>query len=229
VHSCTRQSDPEGQKYALKTIEKSGIKKCKRNIQSVLMEIDILRTLKHPFIIKLHEVYESNKYIHLVLCYLDGGELFERIKSRQVYQESIAISVMRNMLEALDFMHKNDVVHRDLKPENLILASKDNDYDLRIADFGLAAFAKPGELLKLRCGSPGYVAPELLDDVGYEQKADIFSAGVIFYVLLTGRPAFRGYNINEILIKNKKCEVEYPAKYWDNISDKAKDLVDKML
>jgi serine/threonine protein kinase len=136
---------------------------------------------------------------------------------------------MRNMPEALEYMHKNDVVHRDLKPENLILASKDNDYDLRIADFGLAAFAKPGELLKLRCGSPGYVAPELLDDVGYEQKADIFSAGVILYVLLTGRPAFRGYNINEILIKNKKCEVEYPCKYWDNISDKAKDLVDNML
>ena len=173
----------------------------------------------------MYEVYESNKYIHLVLSYLDGGELFERIKSRQVYQESIAISVMRNMLEALDYIHKRDVVHRDLKPENLLLASKDNDFDLRIADFGLAAFAKPGELLKLRCGSPGYVAPELLEDVGYEQKADIFSAGVILYVLLTGRPAFRGYNINEILIKNKKCEVEYPAKYWENISDKAKDLV----
>jgi len=83
VHSCTRKSDTEGEtKYALKTIEKSGIKKCKRNIMSVLQEIDILRKLKHPFIIKLHEVYESTKYIHLVLSYLDGGELFERIKSK---------------------------------------------------------------------------------------------------------------------------------------------------
>ena len=195
----------------------------------MLLEIDILRKLKHPFIIGLHEVYESNKYIHLVLSYLDGGELFERIKSRQVYQEKIAIDVMKNMLEALKYMHANNVVHRDLKPENLILNSKTNDYDLRIADFGLAAFAKPGELLKLRCGSPGYVAPELLDDVGYDEKADIFSAGVILYVLLTGRPVFRGFNINEILLKNKKCEVEYPAKYWSKISDKAKDIVSMML
>ena len=164
-----------------------------------------------------------------MLSYLDGGELFDRIKSKQVYKEKTALICMRNMIEALKYMHENDVVHRDLKPENLILASKDNDSDLRIADFGLASFIKDGEMLKLRCGSPGYVAPELLDDIGYDKKADIFSAGVIFYVLLTGRPVFRGYNINEILLKNKKCEVEYPSKYWDKISDKAKDLVNKML
>jgi serine/threonine protein kinase len=230
VHSCTRRTDPDEVKYALKTIEKAKIKKCKRNITSVLMEIDILRKLNHPYINSLHEVYESNKYIHMVLSYLDGGELFERIKSRQVYQEKTTIIVMRNMLEALKYIHSMRIVHRDLKPENLILASKDNDYDLRIADFGLASFMKDeNDLLKLRCGSPGYVAPELLEDVGYNEKADIFSAGVILYVLLTGRQIFSGYNINEILLKNKKCEVEYPAKYWDKISDKAKSLVEQML
>lgn len=84
-------------------------------------------------------------------------------------------------------------------------------------------------MLKLRCGSPGYVAPEILEDIGYNQTSDIFSAGVILAVLLTGRPVFRGYNLNEILLKNKKCEVEFPAKYWSKISDKAKDLVSKML
>jgi len=136
---------------------------------------------------------------------------------------------MRNMLGALDFMHQHKVVHRDLKPENLILASKKNDFDLRIADFGLASFVEDGELLKLRCGSPGYVAPEILEDLGYAESSDIFGAGVILYVLLTGRPVFRGYNLNEILLKNKRCEVEYPAKYWSKISEKAKDLVSKML
>ena len=136
---------------------------------------------------------------------------------------------MKNMLGALKYMHENKVVHRDLKPENLILASKTNDHDLRIADFGLASFVKEGELLKLRCGSPGYVAPEILQDVGYNEMSDIFSAGVILYVLLTGRPGFRGYNVNEILVKNKNADIEYPAKYWNKISDKAKDLVSKML
>jgi calcium-dependent protein kinase len=184
-----------------------------------------MRELDHPYLIKLFEVYESTKYIHLVLSYLDGGELFERIKSKQVYQESTAIQVMKNLLSALNYVHQNNVVHRDLKPENLILAFKDNDYDLRIADFGLAAYVKEGELLKLRCGSPGYVAPEILEDAGYNQSSDIFSAGVILAVLLTGRPVFRGYNLNEILLKNKKCEIEFPAKYWSKISDKAQDLV----
>jgi serine/threonine protein kinase len=91
VHSCERKNDPDKVKYALKTIEKSGIKQCKRNITSVLLEIDILRDLDHEFVIKLHEVYESTKYIHLVLSYLDGGELFERIRSKKAYQEKQAI------------------------------------------------------------------------------------------------------------------------------------------
>lgn len=184
-----------------------------------------MRELNYPYIIKLYEVYESTKYIHLVLDYLDGGELFERIKSKQVYSEKSAIQVMKNMLQALDYIHQRRVVHRDLKPENLILASKDNDFDLRIADFGLASYVKEDEILKLRCGSPGYVAPEILEDAGYNCSSDIFSAGVILYVLLTGRPVFRGFNLNEILLKNKKCEVEYPPKYWSKISDKARDLV----
>lgn len=130
-------------------------------------------------------MYESDKYIHLVFEYLEGGELFERIKSRGLYQEKDAINVMRNLLSALDYLHQNNIVHRDLKPENLILAEKDNDYNLKIADFGLASFInkEKGELLFLRCGSPGYVAPELLEDKGYYQKADIFSAGVILYVM----------------------------------------------
>lgn len=139
--------------------------------------------IDHNHTIKLYEVYESEKYIHLVFEYLDGGELFERIKSKGNYQEKDAINVMRNLLEALDYLHSKGIVHRDLKPENLILASKDNDYNLKIADFGLASFIKKGELLKLRCGSPGYVAPELLEDKGYNSKADIFSAGVILYVM----------------------------------------------
>ena len=136
---------------------------------------------------------------------------------------------MKNMLEALAFMHQHKVVHRDLKPENLILMSKDNDYDLRIADFGLATYVKTNEVLKLRCGSPGYVAPEILEDIGYDEKSDIFSAGVIMCVLLTGRPVFRGYNLNEILVKNKKCEIHYPGKYWDKISAEAKSIVGLML
>lgn len=142
-----------------------------------------MRAIDHENIIKLYEVYESDKYIHLVFEYLEGGELFERIKSKGLYQEKDAISVMKNLLLALDYLHQKGIIHRDLKPENLILASKENDYALKIADFGLASFIAKGESLFLRCGSPGYVAPELLEDKGYNTKADIFSAGIILYVM----------------------------------------------
>jgi len=176
--------------------------------------------MDHRNVIKLYEVYETTKYIHLLLPYLEGGELFERIKSKGLYKESDAVNVMRNFLSALDYLHSKRVVHRDLKPENLILAYKGDDCDLRIADFGLASFLTDDDpLLYLRCGSPGYVAPELLEDKGYNCAADVFSAGVIFYVMLSGRPLFRGQNIKEILILNQKCEYDFPSKYWNCISE----------
>jgi len=178
----------------------------------------------------MFEVYESKKYIHLLLPYLDGGELFERIKSKGLYKESDAVPVMNNLFQALHYLAEKRVVHRDLKPENLILRSKLNDHDLLIADFGLASFLEDDEtLLKERCGSPGYVAPELLADDGYNCAADVFSAGVIMYVLLTGRLVFRGNNLNQILLKNKNCEFDYPEKYWNDISFEAKDLVSRLL
>lgn len=104
-----------------------------------------MRAIDHEHIIKLYEVYESDKYIHLVFEYLEGGELFERIKSKGLYQEKDAINVMRNLLLALEYLHNKGIIHRDLKPENLILASKENDYTLKIADFGLASFISKGE------------------------------------------------------------------------------------
>jgi serine/threonine protein kinase len=94
--------------------------------------------MKHPSIIEMFEVYESSKYIHLLLPYLEGGELFERIKAKGLYKESDAVKVMRNFLDALKYLAEKNIVHRDLKPENLILANKGDDHDLRIADFGLA-------------------------------------------------------------------------------------------
>lgn len=186
----------------------------------------MLRKLNHPNVIALYEVYESTKYIHLLLPYLEGGELFERIKAKGLYKESDAVIVMRHFLSALAYLAENKVVHRDLKPENLILATKGDDHDLRIADFGLATILTEEEkVLFLRCGSPGYVAPELLEDKGYDTQADVFSAGVIMYVMLTGRPLFRGENIQEILEKNKTCKLELQNKFWESLSDEAKSLI----
>lgn len=168
---------------------------------SVITEIDVLRALDHENVIQLYETYETSKYIHLLLPYLSGGELFERIKSKGLYRESDAQPVMRNFVRALEYLHAKKIVHRDLKPENLLLTSKQNCTDLQIADFGLATVMDCDKLY-LRCGSPGYVAPELLQEKGYNCMADMFSCGVIFYIILTGRPLFKGNTPEEILEKN---------------------------
>ena len=198
------------------------IMKTPENIESVLTEIAVLRQLDNPNVIGVHECYESKKYIHLVLPYLEGGELFERIKSKGLYKEKMGVPVMRNLLKALEYLNQMNVVHRDLKPENLILSFKDNDSDLLIADFGLAAILENSEqLLTRRCGSPGFIAPELLDDQGYNCMADVFSAGSIMYMMLSGRLAFRGVGVDDILRKNKDCLVEYPEQQWSKISSEA--------
>lgn len=227
VHVGIKKSDEKT--YAIKSLSKADITSSTRRQSSVINEIDILRELNHKNIIKLYEVYESDRYIHLILEYLDGGELFNRLKHKGQYQEKDAIFVMKNLLEALNFQHNNGIIHRDLKPENLILASKNDDHSIKIADFGLASYIQKGEVLYLRCGSPGYIAPELLQDKGYSCKGDIYSAGVILYVMLTGRHPFPGASINEILLKNKNADVQYPSQLWTNISEEAKDLVKKLL
>ena len=190
----------------------------------------MLRKIDHENVIQLYETYETTKYIHLLLPYLEGGELFDKIKSKGLYRESDARPVMQNFISALEYLHAKNIVHRDLKPENLLLASKQNNWDLKIADFGLATVIEDQtKKLYLRCGSPGYVAPELLQEKGYNCQADIFSVGVIFYIILTGRPLFKGNSPDEILNKNMKCEYQFCDRQWENISMTAKDLVQKLL
>ena len=139
VHQCYRKSDPK-QLFALKTINKTHIMQSNHSKTSLLKEIEIMRIMsrKTPNVIELHEVYESSKYLHLLLPLLEGGELFKQIKKHGLYQESDAISIMQNFLSALASLHDNLVVHRDLKPENLILAQKNGKKQLYVCDFGLA-------------------------------------------------------------------------------------------
>lgn len=231
VYKYKRKSDDKC--FAVKSLEKKKIieSKRKRDTNPLLSEIDIMRVCDHPQVIKLYEVYEADKHVHLVMEILEGGELFNRIRNKGTYTESDAIKVMKNLLEALAYLHDKGVVHRDLKPENLILANNEDDYNVKIADFGLATFVKPGEKLELPCGSPGYVAYELLQDPspGYDTKADIFSVGVILYVLLTGRPAFHGTDYKQILAKNKQGEPPYPKRFWSKITESGQELVKSMI
>ena len=125
-------------------------------------------------------------------------------------------------------LHSNNIVHRDLKPENLIFRDE-NLNSLVIIDFGLSTTIKDGEPLFTRCGSPGYVAPEILNNLGYGCKVDIFSLGVIMYILLTSKFVFNAKDYNDILKRNKQCKVYFPRKLWDNLSSEAQHLCSLML
>ena len=140
----------------------------------------------------MFEVYEGHDYVHLVLEYLKGGELFDKIQSKGGYSEADAARVMNRLLEVVVFCHHKGIVHRDLKPENIILTYEDqrllrretdSDLNFKIVDFGLATQLEGSKDLTMLCGSPGYVAPEILRHQGYNLKADVFSCGIILYVL----------------------------------------------
>ena len=148
----------------------------------LINELDILRALDSKHLIKLYEVYESETEIIIVTELLKGGDLFKHLLDYGTYNERKAAHLIQNLLQALTYIHSQDIIHRDIKPENLIVKSQFEDTDIKITDFGLSTFK--GERFTLdKCGTPGYVAPEVLREEPYNEKVDIFSAGVILYIM----------------------------------------------
>jgi len=200
------------------------IDKKKVRDSNVYTEIEVLRKVSHPYIIRLFAAYEKEDTICLVLEYLRGGELFDWLARNGSYTESQAKHALRRVLQGLQCLHQRGIVHRDLKTENLILEEKGNPLSLKIIDFGLASMLNSPSM-RMRCGSPGYVAPEILEDHQYGVKVDVFSAGVILYTILVGYPPFRGSNVKEILKHNLECHVSFNHPRWSPISNAAMDLI----
>jgi calcium-dependent protein kinase len=214
--------------FAVKTFSKNSLTTADKSQASIINEINIMRKVVQDNIIILYEVHENDSSIFLVLEFLKGGDLHERLK-KGIYCEKEACIVMKKILTALDFLHGQGIMHRDLKLDNILLKDKENDLDIKLADFGLAACASQGELLFIRCGTPGYVAPEILNNEKYDYKVDIFSAGVILYMLLTGTPPFFG-SLSELLLKNKNCEIDFNLQELGfQVSEHCIDILKKML
>ena len=175
---------------ALKVIDKSKVE----DMNDIEREIEIMELIQHKNVIRLFEVFQEPKTVTLVMELVLGGELFDRIVEKGNYSEKDAAGCIFQVCEALSVLHKNGIVHRDLKPENILYADKkgDNMDVIKIADFGLArSLAAKGEMMKTACGTPGYVAPEILANKGYDKTAvDMWSVGVILYILLCGFPPF---------------------------------------
>eukprot|EP00899_Mesostigma_viride_P019571 jgi/Mesvir1/27615/Mv07348-RA.1 len=217
-----------GQQFACKSISKRKLTS-REDVEDVRREVAIMHHLAgHRNIVTLKAAFEDRHSVHLVMELCAGGELFDRIIARGHYSERAAAELLRTVVEVVSHCHKNGVIHRDLKPENFLLASKKEDADLKATDFGLSVFFKHGEVFTDIVGSAYYVAPEVLRR-NYGPEADVWSAGVILYILLCGVPPFWAETEQGIFDAVLRGQIDFSSDPWPKISDSAKELVRQML
>eukprot|EP00638_Chattonella_subsalsa_P011219 CAMPEP_0117802558 /NCGR_PEP_ID=MMETSP0948-20121206/15814_1 /TAXON_ID=44440 /ORGANISM="Chattonella subsalsa, Strain CCMP2191" /LENGTH=492 /DNA_ID=CAMNT_0005635405 /DNA_START=188 /DNA_END=1667 /DNA_ORIENTATION=+ len=229
VRKC--QNRQSGEWFAIKTIRKQKVNR----IESLKREIEILQSIDHPSIIKLYDVFEDEKYLHLITQLCTGGELFDRIIAKTHseeghYSERDAANIVHSILDAIAYCHNLHICHRDLKPENFLFETPDEDANLKIIDFGLSRvedISKKG-VMTTRVGTPYYIAPEVLGR-HYTKACDLWSIGVIMYILLCGYPPFYGDNDTEIFSSVQRAKFYFPSPEWDSISDEAKHLINQLL
>ncbi|KAK8595967.1 hypothetical protein V6N13_000635 [Hibiscus sabdariffa] len=226
THLCTHKQT--GEQFACKTIAKRKLSN-KEDIEDVRREVQIMHHLTgQANIVELKGAYEDKQSVHLVMELCAGGELFDRIIAKGHYTERAAATLLRTIVQILHTCHSMGVIHRDLKPENFLLLNKEENSPLKATDFGLSVFYKPGEEFKDIVGSAYYIAPEVLKRK-YGPEADIWSIGVMLYILLSGVPPFWAESENGIFTAILRGHVDFSSAPWPKISAQAKDLVKKML
>ncbi|CEP11972.1 hypothetical protein [Parasitella parasitica] len=225
VKECSDRST--GEKCAVKIILKKVIAGKEHMLDT---ELGILQKVRHEHIVSLHDIYESPEAVYIVTDLCTGGELFQRIVERGTYTEATAADLVRQMLEGLAYLHSQDIVHRDIKPENLLFKTPAENAELLITDFGLSKLLKNDhQILTTACGTPGYVAPEVLEGTGHGKPVDMWSVGVIMYTLLSGFTPFYGEDQNELFASIIKGQYDFDDENWDEISVEAKNLIDRLL
>jgi calcium-dependent protein kinase len=213
-------------RYALKTINKARVSA--KKLDQLSTEVEIYLSLDHPNIARLQDVYETGEKIQLLTECCEGGELYYRLQKRGVYSDADAADAMRQMLRAVSYLHSRDIVHRDLKLENLLYVTGQSS-QLKLIDFGFARIWDPSTLMMTSCGSVAYVSPDVISGKGYTNKCDMWSLGVIIWMLLTGYPPFHG-DEKTIVAKIRTGKPDWSHKQrWKNVSQPAMDLVQKLL
>ena len=206
-------------------------KKKLSDYEGLMREVNLMIKLDHPNIIKLYEVYENEKYIYLIMELCTGGELFDRITENTEndiqFTEKQAADLFKQMMSAINYCHKNGIVHRDLKPENLLYLNKDENSPIKVIDFGMSKRFDSKHFMSEKVGTAYYISPEVLAGK-YDEKCDIWSAGVILYIIICGYPCFNGEDDDEIFEAIQKGKISFPSPEWDNISEDVKELIKKM-
>ena len=193
-------------------------------------EIEILRKISHPNITNIFEIFEDSKKYYIIMEFLEGGELFDAITSIGSFSEESACQVMKQLLSAIFYLHSNNIVHRDLKPENIMLLQKPQNgkYHIKLIDFGTAKIFKRGKKMNQFIGTSYYIAPEVLKE-RYDEKCDVWSCGIILYILLCGYPPFNGNTNVEIFHAIQNQNPLFTGEEWEDITNEAKDLIKIML
>ena len=193
-------------------------------------EIEILRKISHPNITNIFEIFEDSKKYYIIMEFLEGGELFDAITSIGSFSEESACQIMKQILSAIFYLHSSNIVHRDLKPENIMLLQKpqNDNYHIKLIDFGTAKEFKPGKKMCKFIGTSYYIAPEVLKE-RYDEKCDVWSCGIILYILLCGYPPFNGNTNVEIFQAIQNQNPIFTGEEWEDITSEAKDLIKLML
>ena len=237
-----------GKEFAIKVVDQAALEEDEEASAALSIEVGVLkRAAKHPHVVALRAVIRTPTATYLVMDLMRGGELFDAIINRGSFPEVEARSLMKQVLSALAYCHALGVVHRDLKPENVLFEDPeavDGTGSLKLIDFGYAALHRPGERLRGLSGTPDYVAPEVLSwyegdgtseneaepaRIEYDASCDMWSVGVIMFILLCGFPPFYAEGEAELIARVREGNFEFTAPYWDDISEEAKDLIAQCL
>ena len=215
--------------FAMKVIKKSPTK-AKEEEENLMNEVDILRKLDHPNIVKITDFYSLKTEYNIITEYCQEGELFDEIKAQSPFNEALAAWYLKQILSAVCYCHNMNIIHRDLKPENILIVKRQKNgfHPIKIIDFGTAKVFQKEKAEHVLIGSAYYIAPEVLSR-NYTELCDLWSCGVILYILLTGRPPFNGASEEEIMKKIKEGNYDLKKYPWGVISEEAKDLVKGLL
>ncbi|CAH8586027.1 unnamed protein product [Schistosoma bovis] len=225
------------EKYAMKIVQKKHFslasKFGKPSTSSIASEVDILTRLNHPCIIQIYDVIDTTEAMYMVLELVEGGELFNRIVDLGQLNESDSKFLFLQMVIAVKYLHDHGITHRDLKPENILLTSKANRCLIKVTDFGVSKLVDEGTMLRTFCGTPDYLAPEVLKTAGcgtYTCVIDVWSLGVILYICLVGYPPFtkqrQDFDLETQIINGL---YDFPKMFWHGISEEAINLIKHML
>lgn len=227
TYGIVKEAESQSGKVAVKIILKKNVK---GNDKMVLDELEMLQTTRHPHIVRFVDWFESKDKYYIVTQLATGGELFDRICEKGRFTEKDASATMRQVLDAVNYLHHKDIVHRDLKPENLLYLTRDEHSDLVLADFGIAKHLdSPDEQLRTMAGSFGYAAPEVMMKRGHGKPVDMWSLGVITYTLLCGYSPFRSESLADLIEETRNGRVIFHERYWKDVSKEAKAFILSLL